>query len=163
VKQCSKCGEQKPLDQFYKASRNKDGRTNDCGDCRREYNLARYHREKSTGNPERNAKRRKRKSYRSYSLRKRYGITVEQYDQLVAKQNNRCAICQQPEQQTDPRYGTLLELAVDHDHNTGQIRGLLCSACNTAIGKFGDNPETLRAAITYLERQKPPAETGGQC
>lgn len=157
MKQCSKCGEQKPLDEFYRASRNKDGRTSDCGDCRREYNLARYHREKETGNPERNAKRRKAKSYRSYSLRKRYGMTVEDYEALAESQEYLCAICGKPERQTDPRYGTVLDLAVDHCHETGHIRGLLCSACNTAIGKFNDDPDTIRAAIAYLERQSPPA------
>jgi len=157
VKQCSKCGEQKPLNEFPRQSRNKDGRHSRCSVCRRAENLEHYHRNKNKTNPERNKKRRDTKYYRAHSLKSRYGITPEQYDALAAEQNNLCAICGQPERQTDPRYGTLLELAVDHCHETGHIRGLLCSACNTAIGKFNDDPDTIRAAITYLERQSPPA------
>lgn len=161
MKKCTKCGTVKPLDEFYRQARNKDGRSNDCGDCRRRYNLEKYHQNKNATNPKRNRQRRETKSYKDYSLRQRYGITVEQYETLRQQQDGCCAICKQAEQQRDARYGTLLDLAVDHDHNTGEIRGLLCSACNTAIGKFNDDPQLLREAIRYLEMRKPPTEAGG--
>lgn len=83
-----------------------------------------------------------------YKLR-RYGITVEEYAELLEKQNGACAICKQPQ-----RY----KLAVDHDHKCcsgknacGQcVRGLLCRRCNVALAMFGDDLERLRNAIIYL-------------
>lgn len=75
-------------------------------------------------------------------LRKKYGITVEQYDEMVAAQDGRCAICgDAPEQ-----------LYVDHCHSTGVVRGLLCHGCNSGIGFLRDHPEILTAAIGYLSR-----------
>lgn len=56
-------------------------------------------------------------------------------------QNGGCAIC-----------GRVTKLVVDHDHETNRVRGLLCSTCNTGLGKLGDNVENLRKAIVYLER-----------
>jgi hypothetical protein len=67
-------------------------------------------------------------------------ITVEAYQRLVAKQNGRCALCARV-----PR-----GLHVDHDHETGKVRGLLCSTCNTGLGKFSDDPERLEAAARYI-------------
>ncbi len=72
-----------------------------------------------------------------------YGISVEEYDALLARQNGKCAICREkPEGQT---------LCVDHCHATGKIRGLLCRSCNVGLGNFRDDPRLLRAAIAYLE------------
>lgn len=71
------------------------------------------------------------------------GVTIEQYDELLKTQRGRCAAC------GDEPKKTLL--AVDHDHKTGAIRGLLCPPCNTGLGYFRDSPERLRAAADYLE------------
>ena len=77
---------------------------------------------------------------RSRRLRKYYGLTHEQYDQLKQEQDFRCAIC-----------GKLVEqLCVDHDHETGRVRGLLCRACNLILGNADDNPNILLSAIDYL-------------
>jgi hypothetical protein len=70
------------------------------------------------------------------------GITAEDYDSRLAGQNGGCAICH-----TAP---TTKLLAIDHNHETGVIRGLLCSNCNTGLGLFKDNPTLLQAALTYL-------------
>lgn len=72
-----------------------------------------------------------------------YGITPEQYAELFRKQNGMCAICHQP-----PR-GKMKSLSVDHDHNTGKVRGLLCITCNRAVG-YLDNVEWRAAANAYL-------------
>src|SRR6266849_5521960 len=67
-------------------------------------------------------------------LKKNYGMTLEQYNDLLRNQNYTCKICNQPETQTDIRFGVPYQLAVDHDHQTGKIRGLLCSKCNRTLG-----------------------------
>lgn len=71
---------------------------------------------------------------------KRYGITYEQRDELIKKQENKCAICKGE-----------LPLHTDHCHKTGKVRGMLCSNCNTLLGLSGDNASVLRAAAEYLE------------
>lgn len=84
----------------------------------------------------------------SYRRKLHYGITQDAYDNLLYKQNGVCAICGNPE--TVIIRGTLCPLSVDHDHDTGAIRGLLCSTCNSALGLFKDNIENLSNAIDYL-------------
>lgn len=74
-----------------------------------------------------------------------YGITSEQYEEMRRLQNYECAICFASER--SQRHG---RLSIDHDHNTGKVRGLLCSACNGALGLFFDNPDLLKFAIEYL-------------
>lgn len=83
-------------------------------------------------------------------LKRNYGITPEQYDALHDAQNGLCAICGQPE--TKVMKGIRCVLAVDHDHVTGKIRGLLCTRCNAGLGQFGDNIESLAKAIDYLKK-----------
>jgi hypothetical protein len=82
---------------------------------------------------------------------KKYGLTLEQHEALVAKQSNLCAICGGPERKK--RRGVPLSLAIDHCRETGRVRGLLCGHCNTGIGSLQHDPELLRAAIAYLLRQ----------
>jgi hypothetical protein len=103
---------------------------------------------------------------RRANLWAKYRITPEQYDMLRTKQDYRCGICGINEADIDPtRVGgrprndrqPLLKvpLAVDHDHKTGAIRGLLCPSCNAGLGAFGDNPNRLWAAIAYLRDVRP--------
>lgn len=98
---------------------------------------------------------------REWSLQERFGITGQQYDEMLREQGGVCAICQQPERAADRRNGQLKALAVDHDHLTGANRGLLCRNCNIGLGLFEDSPEFLRSAIAYLEahaaKPSPPA------
>lgn len=87
---------------------------------------------------------------RDQALRRTFGITAEDYDRMHAAQGGLCAICEQPERVM--RGGQRLTLAVDHCHSTGAVRGLLCTTCNTLIGKAGDSPEILRNAIAYINK-----------
>ena len=87
-----------------------------------------------------------------YRLRKRYGLTVDEYKKLYEQQNGLCAICKQPE--TRQVRGNVCLLAVDHDHNNGKVRGLLCHICNTSLGGFRDNVDYLQAAIGYLNQSR---------
>lgn len=84
-------------------------------------------------------------------LRKRFGITLEEYRAMSEAQGHKCAICEQPETSVD-KNGAELFMAVDHCHKTGKIRALLCAACNKSLGGFKDNPSLLRKAAEYVER-----------
>mgnify|MGYP001189280795 CR=1 FL=1 len=100
-----------------------------------------------------NKKRNKRKpNYHPHHI-KQYGLTLEQYEGMLEFQEHKCKICGEEESAVD-KTGTIRRLAIDHDHDTGQIRGLLCRACNTALGSFKDNVESLKRAILYLEGSK---------
>lgn len=85
---------------------------------------------------------------RNASLKKMYGVTAEWYDGQYEKQSGLCAICGQPESQTSG--GKTQKLAVDHCHETGKVRGLLCSDCNRGIGFLKHSPDLLRASVKYL-------------
>ena len=80
-----------------------------------------------------------------------YGLTVADYEALVEKQGGRCACCGA----TEPGRGHV-RWCVDHDHKTGQIRGLLCHRCNAGIGLLGDDLESVMRAVVYLQRSGPP-------
>lgn len=87
-----------------------------------------------------------REYHRRYRLNKRYGLTVEKYDEMLADQGGGCAICGVTSSEN------ARPLDVDHDHGTGKVRGLLCSACNYGIGRLGEDPARIRAAADYVEQ-----------
>lgn len=80
----------------------------------------------------------------------RYGISVDKYLRMMEEQGGLCAVCGAEESAL--RFGKTTSLAVDHDHETGVVRGLLCGKCNAALGMMDDNPELLRAAADYLDQ-----------
>ncbi len=83
---------------------------------------------------------------RKYDLLKKYGLTVEEWNELLLQQNGVCKICKEPKRNKTHKY-----LVVDHCHKTNKIRGLLCDSCNRAIGLFKDNVELMLKAIEYLQ------------
>jgi len=83
---------------------------------------------------------------REESRVKSYGLTLEDYDDLFESQGGGCAICGSKSPKT-PRNG---RFCIDHNHETGEIRGLLCAPCNRALGLFGDDPKTINRAVQYL-------------
>lgn len=87
-------------------------------------------------------------AFKSYDLKKHYGLSKKQYDDMHASQNGECAICGEAEGVFIR--GKPIKLAVDHCHNSGKIRALLCSACNRALGGFKDDINVLESAISYL-------------
>lgn len=87
---------------------------------------------------------------RSNDLKKRFGITLEDYNQMMAEQKGVCKICGFPETKLDHRTKQPRRLAVDHCHKTGRVRALLCSDCNTAIGLLKEDVELMRKAIEYV-------------
>jgi hypothetical protein len=83
---------------------------------------------------------------KKHRLKKTYGITLDDYNTLFAKQEGKCTICNTHQSQLQK------SLAVDHCHTTKQVRGLLCMTCNTALGKFKDDINLLQNAINYLKK-----------
>lgn len=120
-----------------------------CRECTRKYQRAHYHKnpkkqlESSKRWRANNLERAKATDHKKH-LRRKFGITPEQYNTLLEQQNHNCAICGGGD-----KGGR--RLSVDHCHGCGEIRGLLCGNCNSAIGQLGDDPQMLRDAISYLE------------
>lgn len=86
--------------------------------------------------------------HKSLFLKRRYGINIERYNLMLAEQGGTCAICDKPE--SNEIHGKVVSLAVDHDHATGEVRALLCSSCNRALGLFEDDPALLGKAREYV-------------
>jgi hypothetical protein len=121
--------------------------------------------ERVPGEDERTYMNRAQKTYRAlkpeafqgYSLKRHYGLSIAEYAAMLEAQGGVCMICRQPETRRHKTSDKLRALAVDHCHANGHVRALLCTACNTGLGNFNDDPDRLKAAIQYLERHKPPS------
>ncbi len=132
VRRCSKCGVSKDLGCFTVDRARTDGLKQWCRDCCA-YNNAQWAA----------ARRDHRKSYRRRRTVAAYGLTTDEHAQMLKSQGGVCALCK-----STCRTGKAL--AVDHDHATGKVRGLLCSSCNLGIGKLKDSPDIIAAALMYL-------------
>ena len=149
---CAECGALKPADAFHRESSRPTGRNRRCKECRNARNRALVARDPARRaetmqrwqrrNPERYAA-----AKRAHALR-RYGLTLAEYDRLLATQDGLCAVCRLPE---SPGW----ELAVDHDHASGLVRGLLCRRCNVGLGLLRDDPAVVEAAARYLRAATP--------
>ena len=135
AKACTYCGEVKPLTEYHKQPNTKDGRRNQCKSCMNSKIQA--YRSANDGYV-------KKRTYSTYIERK-YGLTIEDLDAMRKEQNYSCAICGKHESANLNG-----KLAIDHDHATGEVRGLLCNLCNNGLGSFRDSIEHLQAAISYL-------------
>lgn len=148
-KRCVHCGITKPLNELVKGKRSTMGRKGICKACEAKRQLAAYH-----ANPEpRKAKCRELSNLhqRRWNLKRIWGLTPEQYDEILRKQDGVCAICGQPPSgKKGEKY-----LHIDHCHDSDVIRGLLCGNCNNGIGRFKDSPTNLRRAAQYIERNSP--------
>jgi hypothetical protein len=171
MKTCNTCHTEKLIDAFHKNAASPDGHANICKECMNARQRA--YRKSAVFNSE--SAREKRHAYyvankehiarkkvdrhkeaphlrRSMVLRKKFGISIEEYEAMLAEQNGVCAICKQPERALNGYTKEVASMPVDHDHGTGKVRGLLCSHCNRALGLFQDNIKILNSAINYLER-----------
>lgn len=117
--------------------------------------------ERAEGEDEKTFNARRARAYRhvhkgrdvSYAVKRLYGLSPAQRAEMAARQGGKCAICGMVENVVERRKETTL--CVDHCHDTGKVRGLLCSKCNTALGLFRDSPDLLRKAIDYLGGSPP--------
>lgn len=174
---CRVCKQELPIEKFWYGGK----RFMQCIDCKREKDRAyaeknkearragqaayyrnnsdrlkeygkRYRSENAERLAEYRRERQQRPEYRRANfdrhLRRTYGITADDYDEMLAGQGGGCAICESPTS-GDPRRP---RLHVDHCHDTGKVRGLLCSDCNRALGQFKDCPDRLVAAADYIRK-----------
>lgn len=91
---------------------------------------------------------------RNAVLKSEFGITRDDYNRMLNEQNNVCAICFKPEYDKDARTKKIKSLAVDHCHDTGKVRGLLCRKCNTAIGLFQEDINIINNCVNYLQKER---------
>lgn len=160
MKNCHKCQVEKPVSDFHKKSRNKDGLMPICKECNNVRQKEAQKRWRKT-HPEQQRQIKKEAYRRDPSKKKnkvaawrkanpdklaesqllyKYGISLAEYKSIKEKQNGCCAICNTRDR----------KLVVDHSHKTGQIRGLLCTSCNLMLGHSKDQPERLVKAANYL-------------
>lgn len=132
VKRCNRCDTYKPVGEFSKRRDASVGRVAHCRTCMATAWSASDH------------------ARRTQSKRRQFGLSYDEYLSMCIAQGNKCRICDKPESEVHST-GRIRELAIDHDHRTGKVRGLLCGKCNRAIGLMLDSPEILRAAASYLE------------
>ena len=140
IKICSVCKTEKNTLEFHKSKTGKYGVRADCIICHRIINKARYY------------KNNNKILQRNRRLKLVYGISHVTYTKILNQQNNKCAICLREE--TFKLKGNTIKLAVDHCHDTGKIRGLLCLFCNRGIGLLKEDVSILNNAIKYLEKHK---------
>jgi Recombination endonuclease VII len=140
-KRCSKCKEVKSLNEYYKNKNEHIGHSYSCKSCEEKYKKNKYATDFEYRLKIRNYSRNYMKKYKII-------INNDYIDNIFNTQNGRCAICGKHQSELKN------SLCVDHDHITNNLRGLLCTKCNLAIGNLEDNIESLKAAIVYLEKYK---------
>ena len=139
MKRCNKCHEVKEYSEFYKHKVSPDGYRYSCKSCNSKAAFA--YKESTDG----------KRKLKNCHLKRRYGISIESYEEMLKDQGGVCFICKKREEQTHQN-GKIKDLAVDHCHTTGKVRGLLCGLCNRGLGYFKDNTEYLTNAIEYLTK-----------
>jgi hypothetical protein len=120
---------------------------------KRYYERIRYHKDIEKSREKRNLYRKKNlEAHRINSTTYNKNITRDQYHEMLKTQENKCAICKNPETRRNVRGTEITRLCIDHCHKTGKVRQLLCHSCNTGIGKFKDSVALLQEAIEYLRK-----------
>jgi hypothetical protein len=146
VKKCNTCGVEKPESEFYKDSHNKGGTRHRCRACEkvlRSSEEARQRQREATARWRKAHPEDNKISSKNTKLKQAYGITLADYQAMWEKQNGKCAIC-----------GEKTALHVDHDHETGAVRDLLCCHCNKGLSGFKDSPLLTAKGGQYLLRHR---------
>lgn len=161
-KRCSACNQMVPLEWFNVNRARKDGLSERCKTCTRTAHRARYRAErerilasqnqrrtadieatKAAAQAYRDANRERVKAWNFRASLKRYGINEAIYAAMLAEQEGRCAVCRKDG-----------PLDIDHNHTTGNVRGLLCRRCNLLVAYLEPNPSAAHVALDYLERDR---------
>lgn len=152
---CTICNQTKHVYAFGSGKRSRGGRRNQCKSC---LNAQHHTRVDSAQNYAyiKQYRARHPMKRRGYNLKRDYGITLEQYNTMLAAQNGACKICENTSPGTRSQS---VNFSVDHCHKTKRIRGLLCTSCNRGIGHFKDDPALMRRAADYLSSAKAGGES----
>jgi hypothetical protein len=130
MRTCINCKESKSPADFYVRNKVKGHLSSTCKECDKARAKKRH-----LENPDRT---------KNNDLMRTYGITLEEHTRMFEEQNGVCYLCKKPGD------GRWKKLCVDHDHETGKVRKLLCRSCNTALGQVGDSVDLLKSMIEYL-------------
>lgn len=142
MKVCTVCKVEKHLDCFFNSKNTKDGKGYRCKECDKEVRKDSRSRSKAT-----------QEGYGRRKIAWTYGISVEDYDRMLSDQGGKCAICgtDNPLGEGNTTARRSFSFSVDHCHDTGKVRGLLCNTCNRGLGFFRDRVDLLQKATRYLE------------
>lgn len=149
MKTCNHCSQTKPLSEFYVHRQGVNGpiHKSRCKPCENEHNMKRYYARSTDENRAIRQKSREKigtRGVKNYTLKHKYGITIEQYEEMYEAQYGRCFICEDPHD----------VLCVDHHHASGKVRKLLCKHCNSMIGHAKESITVLMGAIDYLREHE---------
>jgi hypothetical protein len=147
LKVCTKCDVEKPISEFRERQPTKSGKRSWEGACKR----CRYEQAKKNPNRQKVAQRFRESEAARRNTLARYGLTPKQYEEMIDACNGLCEICGRPE--TKLYAGKPRHLSIDHCHDSMKVRGLLCDACNNALGRVNDDIEILKSMIKYLEER----------
>ncbi len=143
MKTCNTCNTVKEINCFYKDKSKKDGHGYQCKPCRIDYVVKRrqenpeIYKKWKSNNPDK---------VRNSNYKYNFSITLDDYNLMFKEQEGKCKICSSKEAKGNSKH-----LKVDHCHETGKVRGLLCNSCNLGLGKFKDDIKSLEKAISYLK------------
>lgn len=148
MKTCTLCQETKPREDFYLQKR-RNGTYSHMSRCKRcPCKKASEHAASLVGA----AKDKADRQMKNRNLRMKFNLSLEDYERILEAQGEVCAICRQPETSRHVK-GTIRRLAVDHDHETGEVRGLLCWMCNSRLGYF-EHHDLMGSLLRYLELEE---------
>lgn len=163
MKKCNHCKQILDYEHFYNSRAEKDGKSRRCKKCCQAYYLADLEKNRTRSRDRyRNNIDQVKSRAKAYGLKNRrhitayqrhylYGVTDEQFQQMVKDQSNLCAACGLSER-VKSKQGVTMPLSVDHNHATKEVRGLLCRRCNSVLGLAGDSKNVLTKLISYLEK-----------
>lgn len=150
TKTCRKCGEEKTLEHFYRSVRSRLGVICVCKPCHNLRTTSWAKNNRPLYNKTQRAWRKTKPSLvDSYQIKSRYGLTLEKFDAMLIDQHFQCKICKINISHFKRR------VCIDHDHITKKIRSLLCSGCNSSLGKMKYSIESFNNAIKYIQEHSP--------
>jgi len=138
LKRCRTCDQEKPLADYYANGGGMPGRRSNCIACHKAKRRQQYVKAGGSAVPH------------AEVLKREYGMTPADYEAMLRRQAHRCGVCRRPETKRSSKTGVVYRLAVDHDHVTGLVRGLLCHRCNQIVWALEENHTTLGAIGEYL-------------
>lgn len=150
-KECSMCGEMKPLSEFYELACRPGKLHWRCKDCNKKWNTEHYPKYKK-----RMAERTLiwRKQHPNYHITRYSGLSETEIEKIIREHGLVCDICNFKDEGFRERKNKPRRVNIDHDHKTGKIRGMLCSRCNLILGRFEDNINLFHSAIGYLKKSQ---------